>query len=190
MEQAMRTLFFSTATLAVSLSIWACGSDKGGPGASSAAGSAATTGGAGSAGKLVCAKVTCALPAGMTGELCCADQFSGGCGIKSNSSCLVFPKADPRCPAPDFSNFMLPPGVSPPDGGTMGFFTACCGANNLCGVDYGMGCMSISSLCAILPKYLTSTIRPASCDGTPMELPPNCGTDNNIMIPGVAGSKG
>jgi hypothetical protein len=189
MEQAMRTLI-STATLVVTLSICACGSDKSTSAPAAAGrGSTATSAGAGSSGKFVCAKETCALPEGMTGELCCADAFSGGCGIKSNGSCLVFPKADPRCPAPDFTNFMLPAGVSPPDGGSM-FFTACCGANNLCGVDYGMGCMSISSLCAILPKYLTSTIRPATCDGTPMELPPNCGTDTTIMIPGLAGSKG
>jgi hypothetical protein len=37
-----------------------------------------------------------------------------------------------------------------------------------------------------LPKYLTATIHPATCDGTPMPLPDNCGMDLNL--PGLAGS--
>src|SRR3954466_9465436 len=80
--------------------LYACGSDSGGNGGSAGSGrnASASTGD----GKFHCAKDICELPDSLKGEeLCCKDQFSGGCGIKAGTSCRAFPKTDDRCALPD-----------------------------------------------------------------------------------------
>jgi hypothetical protein len=67
-----------------------------------------------------------------------------------------------------------------------GFFVQCCASDNQCGIDYGMGCTDVATLCKILPKNLAKTIHPATCNGTPMALPDDCGMDFNL--PGLGGS--
>lgn len=150
----------------------------------------ASSGGAGTdtadPGKFACVSEVCELPPGVTGQLCCRDPFLGGCGVVRDDSCWEFPKADARCPKPDLSS-LADIHVDP---SMMGIWTECCAGNNQCGIDFGMGCTTVEAVCGFLPKFLTNTLRPATCDGMPLTLPPNCGTDDNSQNPALAGRGG
>ena len=180
-----RTTAFAGLWIGMASLACACGDDSGSePVASSGSGGGAGTGTV-APDKLVCVSEVCELPPGLTGKLCCHDPFRGGCGIERDGSCWEFPKADARCPKPDLSSLA---GIQV-DPGKMGVWTECCAGNNQCGIDFGMGCTTVEAVCAILPKFLTNTLRPATCDGMPLTLPPNCGTDDNSQNP-LAGRGG
>jgi hypothetical protein len=179
------------ALLAVSFGV-ACGGDDSGSGGSGAStGSGGSRAAAGS-GAVICAKETCKLPDGVTGELCCMDPFAGGCGIKTGASCRAFPSAaDMLCPAVNFGAGMMPPaGAGGAGGAGAGFGTTpCCASNGECGFSLGgMACMATSATCSFIPKQFVSMLMAQKCDGTPLELPADCGS--NMMFPGFGGMGG
>jgi hypothetical protein len=155
----------------------ACGSDSGGDDKGTTGSSATGT----PAGKFVCGKDTCELPADMPdAELCCMDPFKGGCGVKVGSSCREVPRTDSRCSVPSFAT-MGPPGA----GGIMA--SGCCTPENECGIDFGAGCQTRTFLCPYIPKAQAAMLNPQTCDGTPLPLPGDCG-QNGGAIPAAAGS--
>jgi hypothetical protein len=173
--KVMKTRIICIALLALAAGIGgACGDDDSASTPNAGAGGAGAAGGSGGASgaagghPVFCLKEVCKKVDGVDGEPCCMDAFAGGCGIMSGGSCGKPP--DKRCPPPDLGMGM---------GMGMGGFSVagCCSSGNECGVDIGMGCMSRSSLCQFVPKSLASMINPISCDGTPLELPADCGTD-------------
>jgi hypothetical protein len=170
----------------------ACGGDDGGT-TPTKTGSAGKGGAAGSGGPVYCAKEICKVPAGLGDvEACCMDKFSGGCGIMSGSSCRPVPTSmDDRCPVPDLaSSFMIPGAAGTGGGATAGVvIVGCCTANNECGVDYGIGgCQPRSAACQIVPKANIDMIKPITCDGKPIDLPADCGS--NFSFPGAGGAGG
>jgi hypothetical protein len=108
-----------------------------------------------------CGSEVCELPEGMTGELCCADQFSGGCGILQGSECRVIPKRDERCP--DITASASIRGVP------------CCAQNGECGVDVGLGCLSTIENCALYPRAVVEQLGRQTCEGEELELAADCG---------------
>ena len=126
----------------------------------------------------------CELPEGVDGQLCCTDPFNGKCGVRSGSgdSCVAFPEnVDERCPVPMIGM-----------GATMGngFLYGCCSEDSgECGIGIAnMPCQPVRSLCTILPKMLISQIKAQTCDGEPVELPADCGTNTTFMFPGRGGA--
>lgn len=111
--------------------------------------------------EFTCGEEVCELPEGMTGELCCADPFSGGCGIARGSECRVFPKRDDRCP--DVTTGASIRGVP------------CCAQNGECGLDVGLGCLSTIENCALFRRSLVEQLGRQSCEGEELELPADCG---------------
>jgi hypothetical protein len=134
------------------------------------------------AGEKQCGKDTCKLPEGLEDEeLCCIDPFAGGCGVKSANTCRPFPKVDDRCPPPDIQ--------VPMANGLVGRVFGCCTTDNACGIDIGMGsCLPRTIACMGVPKDQVDKIQPQTCDGEPLPLPANCGSNGGFMLPGAAGS--
>jgi hypothetical protein len=167
------------ALLAVSFG-FGCGGDSGGTAGTGDTGGKGGSIAAAGSGAVVCAKETCKLPDGVTGELCCMDPFAGGCGIKSGQSCRAFPSAaDARCPAISLGGFMMPgSGGSGGAGGAGAGVTACCASNGECGfsIGIGTGCMAISATCSFIPRQLITMLTAQKCDGTPVTLPADCGS--------------
>jgi hypothetical protein len=184
----MKTRIIGIALLALAAGLGsACGGDdSSGNNTTPKAGS----GGAGGSGdgSVPCGKNICKPDAALNAAACCMDQFKGTCGIKSGDSCRALPASmDDRCPVPDIMGGMMLPGAG--GSGASFVIVGCCTSSNECGVDYGMGgCQPRSAACSILPKSLVSQIMPITCDGTPIDLPANCGTD--FMIPGAGGAGG
>jgi hypothetical protein len=150
-------------------------------------------------GELACGAVGCALPAEWrsSARACCLDPFKGVCGITTRyrDDCRELPKADPRCPALDELDLSLifsgPSGAKP-------LAIGCCTSDNECGLDIvgdysntavgiefvgGGGppsptenCASRSSMCqiALVLELSLDSIMPQTCDGQPLELPPEC----------------
>lgn len=110
-----------------------------------------------------CAGEVCEKPEDMPGELCCADNFTGGCGLKRGDECRRLSKRDDRCPEP------MPPG---PSGAT-----PCCAPNDECGLDLntGLGCTSTSQNCSVYPRQIVELLGSMTCDGEQLELPDDCG---------------
>jgi hypothetical protein len=173
----------------------ACGGSSGGGAGTGDTGAKGGSIAAAGNGAVVCAKETCKLPDGVTGELCCMDPFAGGCGIKAGQTCRAFPSAaDARCPAVSFGGFMMP-GASAGSGGAGGSSTGsgispCCATNGECGfsIGIGTGCMAISATCNLLPRQIITMLTAQKCDGTPVELPADCGS--TTMLPGGFGGGG
>jgi hypothetical protein len=170
----------------------ACGGDDSTtPTKSGSAGSKA--GVAGSGGPVYCAKEICKVPAGLGAdvEACCMDQFNGGCGIKSGSSCRPLPAPpDDRCPVPDFTAGIMIPGAGGAGAATSGIVVVgCCTDKNECGIDFGMGgCQPRTVACMFVPKSNVDSIKPMTCDGTPIDLPADCGA--SFSFPGAGGAGG
>ena len=117
---------------------------------------------------LQCAADKCKLPKELEDEeLCCIDNFAGGCGIKIGSTCREMPEVDTRCPAPKIM-------VNFPGAMQMRVF-GCCTSNDQCGVDFGMGCQPRTIACMAVSPDQVDQIMPQTCDGEPLELPANCG---------------
>jgi hypothetical protein len=110
-----------------------------------------------------CAGEVCELPEDAIGELCCADQFTGGCGVLRDNGCRRITKRDDRCPA------AMPPGPS----GSI----PCCAPNGECGLDLGIGigCASTSQNCSIYPREIVELLGSMTCEGEELELPEDCG---------------
>ena len=124
---------------------------------------------------LECGADSCTLPKELEGEeLCCIDNFAGGCGIKVGASCRDIPDVDDRCPTPDIM-------VNFPGANSMTVF-GCCTGNNQCGVDFGMGCQPRTVACAVIGPDQVDELVHETCDGEPLELPANCGM-GGIRIP-------
>jgi hypothetical protein len=162
--------------------VGACGGDDSGDkGGTSGSGSVAPM-----SDKTVCMGTTCALPEGVEGTLCCTDAFTGKCGIKSGNgdSCTAFPEdVDSRCPVPTLGMMGMGAGA--------GFLFGCCAPSGECGIGFGsMACQPVSSLCGVIPKQFVSMITAQTCDGEPVTLPENCGTDTTFAFPGRGGSGG
>src|SRR5688572_23177152 len=74
---------------------------------------------------LQCAADKCKLPKELKDEeLCCKDNFAGGCGIKVGSTCRDIPAVDERCPRPEIM-------VNFPGAAAMRVF-GCCTSNEQC----------------------------------------------------------
>jgi hypothetical protein len=162
----------------------ACGGGSGSGKTTSSQGKAGS--GALKPGETACGSSTCKLPSGVTGEVCCMDNFTGACGIKNGGNCRAVPKTDDRCPPPDLKvMFPMPAGSM----GTMQTF-GCCTSNNECGIDFGAGCQPRTTACMVIGPDQVDKIKPQTCDGNALPLPANCGT-NMIRIPGgAAGQSG
>jgi hypothetical protein len=77
-------------------------------------------------GAIACGKTVCELGEGETAMLCCFDEFSGMCGMKSGagSNCVMRVESDSRCPSVSVGGmFTLP---------------SCCTADNMCGINAGI----------------------------------------------------
>ena len=133
---------------------------------------------------MACGSETCKLPKGVTGELCCRDRFTGGCGIKMGASCRPLPKVDERCPVPELN--VTIPGMGNIVSQTFG----CCTSDNVCGVDFGSGCQPRSVACMVITPDMVDKIKLETCDGEEMPLPANCGMTGFRIppLPGAAGS--
>ena len=69
----------------------------------------------------------------------------------------------------------------------------CCTDSGECGIDLGMAipgqsgsCVPRTFLCNFVPKAQVSMIQPMTCDGEPMDLPADCGS-NRSGFPGRGG---
>jgi len=120
---------------------------------------------------LRCAGEPCELPSRfMFDEPCCLDPFAGGCGVMIAGTCQRYSKRDGRCPAatPDgqIGEAAEETGIIP-----------CCASNGECGIDVGagLGCVATSQSCSTYPKEFIELLGSQTCDGEPLELPPNCG---------------
>jgi hypothetical protein len=134
---------------------------------------------------LSCGSTKCKLPEGVTGTLCCKDQFAGVCGLMSGANCREIPKTDDRCPAPKL-NVMFPmPGGT---GSGMTVF-GCCTSGNECGIDFGAGCQPRTTACSVVGPDQVENIKPMTCDGDALPLPDGCGM-NMIRVPNFAGQSG
>lgn len=111
--------------------------------------------------KFTCGSDVCELPEGMSGELCCVDQFSGGCGLMQGAECRRLPERDDRCP--DITASATIRGVP------------CCAQNGECGIDLGVGCLSTVENCALFPRAVVEQLGRQSCDGDKLELAADCG---------------
>jgi hypothetical protein len=178
----MRSSSMGFAIALVSL-LAACGGDDKDTGkkdnSSSKAGS-----GSSDTGAVPCGDTTCKLPSGVTGTLCCKDNFAGTCGLMSGGSCRELPKTDDRCPAPQV--MVRVPMMA--GGGTTAF--GCCTSSNQCGIDFGIGgCQPRTTLCMVVGADQIDKIQPKTCDGDDLPLPETCGM-NMINIPSFAGQSG
>jgi hypothetical protein len=184
----MKTRIIGIALLALAAGFGsACGGDNSsGNTTPSKAGSGG--GGAGGSSSVPCGKNICKPAAGLDAAPCCMDQFKGTCGIKSADSCRALPASmDERCPVPSLG--IMLPGAGGTTGGAAFVVVGCCTSGNECGADYGMGgCQPRSAACQFIPKSAVSMIQPMTCDGMPIELPANCGTD--FSFPGAGGASG
>lgn len=147
-------------SLAVAFLLLGCGGDDGESPKPAAPDEVADAGPA----AFTCAGEVCERPEDMQGEFCCADRFSGGCGIKRGDECRKITKRDDRCPA------AMPPG---PSGAT-----PCCAGNGECGLDLniGLGCTSTSQNCAVYSRQIVELLGSMTCEGEELELPEDCGT--------------
>jgi hypothetical protein len=147
-------------------------------------------------GELACGNSACSLPEGVTGVgLCCANPFTGTCGVKTphREACRPFPQLDARCPVPSAFHpersgmFMDTPAAF-----------GCCTSRNECGVDVvadydvtlsrvgtaglvdsrtmGESCVPRRSLCNLFFEAVDSpeAVLPQTCDGQPLEPNFNC----------------
>lgn len=133
--------------------------------------------------EFVCGAETCELPKGVKGELCCRDQFTGGCGLKMGASCRPLPKVDDRCPVPQLN--VMVPGM----GNIVSETYGCCTSTNECGIDFGSGCQPRSIACMVVRPDQVQNIKLQTCDGEEMPLPENCGM-SGFRIPGSSGAAG
>lgn len=136
-------------------------------------------------GTLSCGATKCKLPEGVTGDLCCKDQFAGLCGVMAGGNCREIPKTDDRCPPPELNvMFPMPRGSN----GGMSVF-GCCTSNDECGIDFGAGCQPRTTACQVVGPDQVDKIKPQKCGGDPLPLPEGCGM-NMIRIPSFAGQSG
>jgi hypothetical protein len=131
-----------------------------------------------------CGSAICKLPKGVTGDLCCKDQFTATCGVMAGGNCRELPKVDDRCPPPDLRVMVPMPGGT----SSMTIF-GCCTTNNECGIDFGAGCQPRTTACMVVGPDQVDKIKPMTCDGKELPLPAGCGM-NMITIPSFAGQSG
>ena len=132
-----------------------------------------------------CGAEVCKLPSSLKGmELCCRDHFSsGGCGVKMGANCRELPKVDERCPVPELN--VMVPGMGNIVQQTFG----CCTTKNECGIDFGSGCQPRTFACMFVNAEQADKIKPQTCDGKDMPLPPDCGMNPiTFRPPGSAGA--
>ena len=120
---------------------------------------------------LRCGAELCERPARFTDEpLCCADPFSGGCGVLIGETCQKYSKRDPRCPV------RTPDGLTGADAEASGTIP-CCASNGECGLDFGagLGCISTSQACGLYPREYIELLGSQTCEGEMLEIPADCG---------------
>jgi hypothetical protein len=168
---AIRTMMMRTSLVfGIALAaLAACGGDDGAESGTKADPVEQVAGSSAEPGTVVCGAKSCKLPDGVTGEICCRDEFAGVCGLKDGATCSALPEMDERCPVPDIE---LPtrPGMTIPKP------YGCCTSDNECGLDFGVGCQPRTIICmGPIGAEGAAKLEPQTCDGEPLPLPPGCG---------------